>query len=90
MNVKTAPVTASAPDIIANVPDGMQPIVLARQVEERLKSAPSAETSLVFVARDGRRLEHMADILEQLLPGHPSSPCRPGTACLTTGFRRTA
>jgi len=71
MNVKTAPVTASAPDIIANVPDGMQPIVLARQVEERLKSAPGAETSLVFVARDGRRLEHMADILEQLLPGHP-------------------
>ena len=49
MNVKTAPVTASAPDIIANVPDGMQPIVLARQVEERLKSAPGAETSLVKI-----------------------------------------
>ena len=56
---------------IVNVPDGMQPVVLARLVEERLKSAPDARVATVFVARDGRRLERMAEILQQLLPGHP-------------------
>ncbi len=25
----------------------------------------------MFVARDGRRLQRMAEILEQLMPGHP-------------------
>ncbi len=56
---------------IANVPDGMQPVVLARLVEERLKALPDAPVSAVFVARDGRRLQRMAEILEQLMPGHP-------------------
>lgn len=56
---------------ISNVPDGMQPVVLARLVEERLKAAPDAPVSAVFVARDGRRLQRMSEILEQLLPGHP-------------------
>ena len=56
---------------ISNVPDGMQPVVLARLVEERLKAVPDAPVSAVFVARDGRRLQRMSEILEQLLPGHP-------------------
>lgn len=57
--------------MLTNVPDGMQPVVLARLVEERLKAAPESPVSAVFVARDGRRMQRMADILEQLLPGHP-------------------
>jgi len=57
--------------VLANLPDGMQPAVLAREIEQRLKEAPQAPVSLVFVARDGRRLLRMAEILEQMLPGHP-------------------
>jgi len=56
---------------ISNVPDGMQPIVLARLVEERLKAYPEAPAAAVFVARDGRRLQRMAETLAQLMPGHP-------------------
>ncbi|MDB5539792.1 MAG: Transcription-repair coupling factor [Devosia sp.] len=68
--------------IISNVPDGMQPVVLARLVEERLKSAPEAPVSAVFVARDGRRMQRMVEILEQLMPGHqiltlPAWDCLP-------------
>ncbi len=57
--------------VISSVPDGMQPVVLAELVESRAKQAPEAPVSLVFVARDGRRMQHMAEVLEQLLPGHP-------------------
>ncbi|MEO5808290.1 transcription-repair coupling factor [Devosia sp.] len=56
---------------IANVPDGMQPLVLARLVQQRLKAAPEDGASIVFVARDGRRLQRMAEVLAQMLPGHP-------------------
>ena len=67
---------------ISNVPDGMQPIVLARLVEARLKAEPGAKVGAVFVARDGRRLQRMAEILEQLMPGHtvltlPAWDCLP-------------
>lgn len=67
---------------ISNVPDGMQPIVLARLIEQRLSQAPDDETALVFVARDGRRLQRMADILAAMLPGHtiltlPAWDCLP-------------
>jgi len=67
---------------IANVPDGMQPMVLARLVEERLRQAPDDAVSLVFVARDGRRLLRMAEILQAMLPGHailtlPAWDCLP-------------
>ncbi|MDC9826068.1 transcription-repair coupling factor [Devosia sp. ZB163] len=67
---------------ISNVPDGMQPVVFARLVEERLRAAPDAQVSAVFVARDGRRLQRMAEILEQLMPGHqiltlPAWDCLP-------------
>ena len=67
---------------ISNVPDGMQPVVLARLVEERLKAAPDAAVSAVFVARDGRRMQRMVEILEQLMPGHqlltlPAWDCLP-------------
>ncbi len=75
--------TDQRPDrTISNVPDGMQPVVLARLVEDRLKSAPDAAVSAVFVARDGRRLQRMVEILEQLMPGHqiltlPAWDCLP-------------
>ncbi|MDB5505892.1 MAG: Transcription-repair coupling factor [Devosia sp.] len=75
--------TKTRPDkIIADVPDGMQPFVLARQVEQRLKDEPDAKVALVFVARDGRRLQRMAEILEQVLAGHtvltlPAWDCLP-------------
>ena len=67
---------------IVNVPDGMQPVVFARLVEERLKSAPEAQTAAVFVARDGRRLQRMEDVLRAMLPGHtiltlPAWDCLP-------------
>ncbi|ODT69685.1 MAG: transcription-repair coupling factor [Pelagibacterium sp. SCN 63-23] len=67
---------------ISNVPDGMQPVVLARLVEQRLKDAPEDAASLVFVARDGRRMQRMADVLSAMLPGHtiltlPAWDCLP-------------
>lgn len=67
---------------ISNVPDGMQPMVLARLVEQRLQQAPDDGAAIVFVARDGRRLQRMADILTALLPGHavltlPAWDCLP-------------
>ena len=67
---------------IVNVPDGMQPTVLARLVEERLKSAPDAPVAAVFVARDGRRLQRMEDVLRAMMPGHailtlPAWDCLP-------------
>ena len=67
---------------LSNVPDGMQPVVLARLVEDLLKAAPDAAVSAVFVARDGRRLQRMVEILEQLMPGHqlltlPAWDCLP-------------
>jgi len=55
---------------IANVPDGMQPMVLARLVQQRLEAAPDDAASVVFVARDGRRMQRMAEILSAMLPGH--------------------
>jgi transcription-repair coupling factor (superfamily II helicase) len=67
---------------IVNVPDGMQPVVLARLVEERLRAAPDAPVAAVFVARDGRRLQRMEDVLRAMLPGHtiltlPAWDCLP-------------
>ena len=75
------PALAQPTRVIANVPDGMQPIVLARQIEDRLKAAPDAPVAAVFVARDGRRAERMTEILGQLLPGHPILPL-PAWDCL--------
>ncbi len=68
--------------VLTNVPDGMQPVVLARQVEARLAADPDARVAAVFVARDGRRLQRMADVLAQLMPGHtvltlPAWDCLP-------------
>ncbi|MEQ8594144.1 MAG: transcription-repair coupling factor [Parvibaculum sp.] len=76
--------TGTAPKVrtISNVPDGMQPMVLAQLVEQRLKDAPEDTASLVFVARDGRRMQRMAEILGAILPGHtvltlPAWDCLP-------------
>ncbi|RYE10687.1 MAG: transcription-repair coupling factor [Hyphomicrobiales bacterium] len=67
---------------IVNVPDGMQPTVLSRLVEQRLKDDPEARVAAVFVARDGRRLQRMEDVLRAMLPGHtiltlPAWDCLP-------------
>jgi transcription-repair coupling factor (superfamily II helicase) len=67
---------------ISNVPDGMQPMALARLIEQRLKDAPEDAASLVFVARDGRRMQRMAEVLGAMLPGHtiltlPAWDCLP-------------
>ena len=67
---------------IVNVPDGMQPQVLARLVEERAKAAPDAAVSAVFVARDGRRLQRMEDVVRAMMSGHliltlPAWDCLP-------------
>ncbi|MBE7731834.1 transcription-repair coupling factor [Devosia faecipullorum] len=67
---------------ISNVPDGMQPVVLGRMVEQRLKDAPEDAASLVFVARDGRRMQRLAEVLGAMLPGHniltlPAWDCLP-------------
>ena len=56
--------------------------MLARLVEERLKAAPEARVAAVFVARDGRRLQRMEDVLRAMLPGHtiltlPAWDCLP-------------
>ncbi len=76
--------TGVAPQVrtISNVPDGMQPMVLAQLIEQRLKDAPHDAASLVFVARDGRRMLRMAEILSAILPGHtvltlPAWDCLP-------------
>src|SRR5690606_24215227 len=76
------PYTTLFRSTIANVPDGMQPMVLARLIEQRIKAAPDDAASVVFVARDGRRLQRMADILSAMLPGHtvltlPAWDCLP-------------
>lgn len=68
--------------IVGSVPDGMQPVYLARQVQSQLKAEPDTPVSLVFVARDGRRLQRMAEVLPQILPGHdilslPAWDCLP-------------
>lgn len=67
---------------LSNVPDGMQPMALVRLVEQRLKDAPDDTASLVFVARDGRRMQRMAEVLGAMLPGHtiltlPAWDCLP-------------
>ncbi|MCR6634672.1 transcription-repair coupling factor [Devosia sp.] len=67
---------------ISNVPDGMQPMALARLIEQRLKDAPDDAASLVFVARDGRRMQRMAEVLGAMMPGHtiltlPAWDCLP-------------
>jgi transcription-repair coupling factor (superfamily II helicase) len=66
---------------ISNVPDGMQPMALARLVEQRLRDAPDDTASLVFVARDGRRMQRMAEVLGAILPGHTILTVCPTTAC---------
>ncbi len=57
--------------ILANVPDGMQGMVIASLVAKRLAEAPDDPVSLVFVARDGARLQRLGNIVGQMLPGHP-------------------
>ncbi|HUV33006.1 MAG TPA: hypothetical protein VMW31_05495, partial [Devosiaceae bacterium] len=68
MSLSQSPASAEVyrPDrLIGGVPDGMQAVTLAR-----LAAGTEAETAagLVFVARDGRRMQDIADQLARLLP----------------------
>ncbi|UJQ95032.1 transcription-repair coupling factor [Mariluticola halotolerans] len=71
MNEVDLNMTATPSQMIVNVPDGMQPVVLARFVEQRIAEAPDDRVAAVFVARDGRRQSRMEEVLRQLMPGHP-------------------
>ena len=67
---------------IVNVPDGMQPMTLARLVADRVSRHPDARVATVFVARDGRRQQRMEDVLKAMMPGHvilslPAWDCLP-------------
>src|SRR5690606_30538722 len=72
---------APAVRTISNVPDGVQPMALAKLVEQRLKDAPDDAASLGFVARDGRRMQRSAEILCAMLPVH-SILTLPAWVCL--------
>ena len=56
---------------IVNVPDGLLSFVLVCFVEERLRAEPEAAAAAVCVARDGRRLQRLEDVLRAMMPGHP-------------------
>lgn len=78
----TIEVIKSKPDRnLLNVPDGMQASVLARLVERRIAEDPNAPVALVFVARDGPRMQRMAQVMRQMMPGHPVVVF-PGWDCL--------
>ncbi len=67
---------------IGNVPEGMQPFTIAKLVERALGEGASGPAALVFVARDGRRMQRLADVLPSLMPGHmvlslPAWDCLP-------------
>ncbi|MBU1173975.1 MAG: transcription-repair coupling factor [Alphaproteobacteria bacterium] len=57
--------------VIGNVPEGMQPFTIAKLVERALGAGATGPAALVFVARDGRRMQRLVDVLPALLPGHP-------------------
>lgn len=66
---------------LCGVPDGMQPIVVSQQLEQLQQDAPNAPAA-VFVARDGRRMQKMAEHLRRLCPNHdvllfPAWDCLP-------------
>ena len=68
--------------IFSGVPEGMQGMVLAELVAARLAEDPQAPVSLVFVARDGLRMQRLADTLRQIMPAHtvltlPAWDCLP-------------
>ncbi len=66
-------------ELIGSVPDGLQPLVVARLAAERAATGPAG---LVYVARDGRRMQDMADALARLMPARevlilPAWDCLP-------------
>ena len=72
MNEEIATSQQITPDrMLVNVPDGMQGIVLAELAQHRIEEDPDCSVALVFVARDGPRLQRMAEVLRQLMPAHP-------------------
>ncbi len=81
-------VNALSPNrFITGVPDGMQPTELARLIESECTAFPNRKVSTCFVARDGRRMQKMADLLKKLMPSHDILAFRHGIACHMTEFR---
>jgi transcription-repair coupling factor (superfamily II helicase) len=58
-------------NLLANIPDGMIPMVLASMAQKRIKEDPNAKVCLVYVARDGERLLNMGKTLKQIMPSFP-------------------
>jgi len=62
--------------LLSSVPDGMYGIAIADLVKKRFEQAKdegkkSPATSLIYVARDGARMQNIATIIGQTLPTHP-------------------
>lgn len=80
---KRLDVNALSPNrFITGVPDGMQPIELARLIESESAANPDRKVSVCFVARDGRRMQKMAELIKKLMPAHsvylfPAWDCLP-------------
>jgi len=80
---KRLDVNALTPNrFVTGVPDGMQSVELARLVEAESAAHTGRRVSLCFVARDGRRMQQMAELLKRLMPSHsvlsfPAWDCLP-------------
>ncbi|MGJ8529672.1 transcription-repair coupling factor [Maritalea sp.] len=60
----------------------MQPVELAEQIQAQDEANPKRRVSLCFVARDGRRMQKMSELLKRLMPSHkvltfPAWDCLP-------------
>ncbi len=67
----SVPLHEGSMSLLAGVPDGMQAMVVADVAEDVRKRNPDSPVAAVFVARDGGRMQKLAAVLEQMLPGHP-------------------
>ncbi len=69
IQLKTEQKNIFLPDeILANVPDGLAPFILAQLAMEQIKRDNSSKVALIYIARDGERLLRMEQILCQLMP----------------------
>lgn len=80
---KRLDVNALSPNrFITGVPDGMQSIELASLIQSQAEAHPNRRVNICFVARDGRRMQKLAELLKRLMPAHdilsfPAWDCLP-------------